>query len=79
MATQPTREELAQSIGQLIRRKRQEKGLSVYKLSMITFLNAYHANAIHEYEKGTKIPDVETLNKIFLSLDLNLIETLNNL
>lgn len=78
MGSQATRQEIGQAIGEIIKRKRNEKGYSVYKLSMVTFGNSYHANAIAEYEKGVKIPDIEKLNKILLSLDLNIFEILKN-
>lgn len=67
------------AIGQLLKRKRQEKKLSLQQLSLLVYGNIGSQNNISKIENGKIATNVDTLEKISLALGFNLTETFNNI
>lgn len=71
--------ELRIAVGSLLKRKREDKGYSMRKLSELIYGHTNNDKVISNIENGKVSPDVSTLNKILLHLDINLIEIFNKI
>lgn len=72
-------QELREAVGGLLKRKREEKGLSMRKLSELIYGHTNNDKVISNIENGKVSPDVSTLHKFLLALDTNLIEIFNKI
>jgi transcriptional regulator with XRE-family HTH domain len=72
-------EQLRHAVGRFLRRKRKEKGFSARQLSMLIQGNEYFNSNIINIENGKVSTDINTLEKILLNLDTNLVDFFNNI
>ena len=61
-------------IGKRIRKIRQAKGLSMYRLTQETGISGQHIKGI---EEGTRQPTIETLQKLIVPLGITMAELFN--
>lgn len=73
------KENLINTIGKVIRIKREEKNISKYALSKAVFGNGTKTSRISKIEDGSHVVDVFTLQKILLVFEVDLQEFLINL
>jgi len=71
--------DLINTIGKVIRIKREEKNMSKYALSKAVFGNGTKTSRISKIEDGSHVVDVFTLHKILLVFEVDLQEFLVNL
>lgn len=75
----PEREELAATIGKIIKSKREEKKLSRYAVSKELLGDGKFSFKIKNYEEGKNIPDMFTFDKLLSILDVNFQEILTKI
>lgn len=73
------KDNLINTIGKVIRIKREEKNISKYALSKAVFGNGTKTSRISKIEDGSHVVDVFTLQKILLVFEVDLQEFLINL
>lgn len=62
-------------IGKKLRKLREDKNMSMYRLTQITGVSGHHIKGI---EEGTRQPTIETLNRLTVALGSSLAEIFNN-
>lgn len=62
-------------IGRKLRRLREEKNMSMYRLTQITGVSGHHIKGI---EEGTRQPTIETLQRLVSALGSSLAEVFND-
>ena len=62
-------------IGGKLHRLREEKGLSMYRLTQITGVSGHHIKGI---EEGTRQPTLDTLERLVTALGSTLVEFFND-
>ena len=63
------------NIGDKLRKLRDEKGLSMYRLTQITGVSGHHIKGI---EEGTRQPTLDTLERLVTALGSTLVEFFND-
>lgn len=62
-------------IGKKLRKLREDKNMSMYRLTQITGVSGHHIKGI---EEGTRQPTIETLNRLAAALGSSLAELFND-
>ena len=63
------------NLGERIKKFREEKGLTRYRLTQITGISGHHIKGI---EEGTRQPTIDTLEKMIVPLGITLAELFND-
>ena len=63
------------NLGERIKKLRESKGLTRYRLTQITGISGHHIKGI---EEGTRQPTIDTLEKIIVPLGVTLAELFND-
>ena len=62
-------------VGRKLRRLREDKNMSMYRLTQITGVSGHHIKGI---EEGTRQPTIETLSRLAVALGSSLAEIFND-
>ena len=62
-------------VGKKLRKLREDKNMSMYRLTQITGVSGHHIKGI---EEGTRQPTIETLNRLTVALGSSLAEIFND-
>lgn len=62
-------------VGKKLKKLREDKGMSMYRLTQITGISGHHIKGI---ENGTRQPTIETLNRLVSALGSSLAEVFND-
>ncbi len=62
-------------VGKKLKKLREDKKMSMYRLTQITGVSGHHIKGI---ENGTRQPTIETLNRLVLALGSSLAEIFND-
>lgn len=62
-------------VGKRLKKLREDKKMSMYRLTQITGVSGHHIKGI---ENGTRQPTIETLNRLVLALGSSLAEIFND-
>ncbi len=62
-------------VGKKLKKLREDKGMSMYRLTQITGISGHHIKGI---ENGTRQPTIETLNRLVSALGSSLAEIFND-
>ena len=63
------------NLGERIKKLREDKGLTRYRLTQITGISGHHIKGI---EEGTRQPTIDTLEKMIVPLGITLAELFND-
>lgn len=62
-------------VGEKLKMLREDRGMSMYRLTQLTGISGHHIKGI---ENGTRQPTIETLSKLVAALGSSLVEIFND-
>lgn len=77
--TERTREEVANHVGTIIKTLREKKGYTKYRLAKLVYGKGKDDGRITRIENGMAVPDIHTLEKILLHLEVDFQQVLNTI
>jgi ribosome-binding protein aMBF1 (putative translation factor) len=77
--TERTRKEVANHVGTIVKTLREQKGFTRYKLAKLIYGKGKEQIRVQRIEDGIIVPDIHTLEKILLHLEVDFKQILNTI